>query len=279
MSTAEPVLLFALEPSKVDPTKVGRFASDAIIACDSIDIAHQPEMVKNINRGCYASTLITHDIVTKKIQSQEYNLKKSWKDVETHLNDDAPVHFNFRPIKTGLNKYYRQGMSRMGPVFDPLGEVVTAPNVSFAPNKDATAIGVKVNETRLSDCYDSAVFFEPKHDKMYSTKPGHVYDNNVEDWKLQRNSQMTLFDGLKFNVQCGGIPFLRVGMVVSIYMMSPETEIGYGSREDTKLSGNCLVTAIRHVITNNFGNTEYKLWIELAMDSVQKNGIGAQYYE
>jgi len=111
---------------------------------------------------------------------------------------------------------------------------------------------------------------------MYAVKPDHVYDNNVEDWKLQRNSQMTLFDGLKFNVQCGGIPFLRVGAVVEIYMMSPQSNIGYESKEDTKLSGRCLVTAIRHVITNNFGNTEYKLWVELSMDSVQRDGIGAQ---
>ena len=267
MSLSEPVLIFALEPAKVDPKKVERF-SRGIVACDAIEIAHQPEMIKNINRGCYASTLITHDIVTKKIQEQQYNLRESWNDVK-HLNSDAPVNFNLRPLLTGID---RKGYGRTD--YDPQGSVLTAPNISFAPIKDGQPL--RYNETRLSDCYDSAVYFKPKHSHMYAVKPDHVYDNNVEDWKLQRNSQMTLFDGLKFNVQCGGIPFLRVGAVVEIYMMSPQSNIGYESKEDTKLSGRCLVTAIRHVITNNFGNTEYKLWVELSMDSVQRDGIGAQ---
>ena len=259
MSLSEPVLIFALEPAKVDPKKVERF-SRGIVACDVIEIAHQPEMIKNINRGCYASTLITHDIVTKKIQEQQYNLRESWNDVK-HLNSDAPVNFNDRPLKIG---------SIGGP-----DSVDISPNVSFAPLKEGQVTQTQAL-TSLSDCYDSAVYFKPKHSQMYAVKPDHVYDNNVENWKLQRNSQMTLFDGLKFNVQCGGIPFLRVGAVVEIYMMSPQSNIGYESKEDTKLSGRCLVTAIRHVITNNFGNTEYKLWVELSMDSVQRDGIGEQ---
>ena len=266
MSLSEPVLIFALEPAKVDPKKVERF-SRGIVACDAIEIAHQPEMIKNINRGCYASTLITHDIVTKKIQEQQYNLQKSWNDVK-HLNSDAPVNFNDRPLKIGSigGQNFINSTSNL---------VDISPNVSFAPPKEGQVTQTQAL-TRLSDCYDSAVYFKPKHSQMYAVKPDHDYDNNVENWKLQRNSQMTLFDGLKFNVQCGGIPFLRVGMVVAIYMMSPQSNIGYESKEDTKLSGRCLVTAIRHVITNNFGNTEYKLWVELSMDSVQRDGIGVQ---
>jgi len=266
MSLSEPVLIFALEPAKVDPKKVERF-SRGIVACDAIEIAHQPEMIKNINRGCYASTLITHDIVTKKIQEQQYNLQKSWNDVK-HLNSDAPVNFNDRPLKIGSigGQNFINSTSNL---------VDISPNVSFAPPKEGQVTQTQAL-TRLSDCYDSAVYFKPKHSQMYAVKPDHDYDNNVENWKLQRNSQMTLFDGLKFNVQCGGIPFLRVGAVVEIYMMSPQSNIGYESKEDTKLSGRCLVTAIRHVITNNFGNTEYKLWVELSMDSVQRDGIGAQ---
>jgi len=70
MSSAEPVLIFTLEPAFIDSKKTERF-SGAIVPCEAIDIAHQPEMIKNINRGCYASTLITHDIVTKKIQENK----------------------------------------------------------------------------------------------------------------------------------------------------------------------------------------------------------------
>ena len=61
-------LIFTLEPAKVDPYKAERF-SGGVVPCEAIDIAHKPELIKNINRGCYASKLITHDIVTKQILS------------------------------------------------------------------------------------------------------------------------------------------------------------------------------------------------------------------
>ena len=60
-------LIFTLEPGKVDAYKSDRFKK-GIIPCEAIDIAHKPELIKNINRGCYSSKLITHDIVTKKIR-------------------------------------------------------------------------------------------------------------------------------------------------------------------------------------------------------------------
>ena len=59
-------LIFTLEPGKVDAYKSDRFKT-GIIPCEAIDIAHKPELIKNINRGCYASKLITHDIITDKI--------------------------------------------------------------------------------------------------------------------------------------------------------------------------------------------------------------------
>ena len=112
--------------------------------------------------------------------------------------------------------------------------------------------------------------FAPKHNQLFSENSGHEYDNEVEKWKLQRNSQMTLFDGVKFNVQCGGIPLLRVGMCVNIHMMSPQKRGEHGSDEDKALSGKCMVTAIRHVLFNQLGNTEYKMWLTLCKDGIGK---------
>ncbi|SVD17430.1 uncharacterized protein METZ01_LOCUS370284, partial [marine metagenome] len=74
------MLLFALEEAQVDPTKVEYF-SGGVTKCESIDIRHQPEIVHNVNRGCYAAKLITHDIVTKKITQHEYNLANNWNKI------------------------------------------------------------------------------------------------------------------------------------------------------------------------------------------------------
>ena len=236
-------LIFTLEPGKVDAYKSDRFKK-GIIPCEAIDIAHKPELIKNINRGCYSSKLITHDIVTKQIYQHDYSLAEEWLDTE-HLNEAPPINFKTMPKWAGSKK-----------------------NTQFAPHfgsKDAIMGG-----SRVSQFPDSLVMVAPKHNQMYSTKPGHVYDNRVEDWKLQHNSQMMLFDGIKFNVQCGGIPLLRVGMCVHIQMMSPQARGEHGTEEDQALSGKCMVTAIRHVLANQLGNTEYKMWLELSKDGIGK---------
>ena len=236
-------LLFTLEPGKVDAHKSDRFKK-GIIPCDAIDIAHKPELVKNINRGCYASKLITHDIVTKKIRQVDYSLAEEWLDTE-HLNEAPPINFKTMPKWAGGTK-----------------------NTNFAPYFDSK--GPITSGSRVSQFPDSLVMFAPKHNQMYANNHNHQYDNEVEKWKLQRNSQMTLFDGVKFNVQCGGIPLLRVGMCVDIHMMSPQARGGHGTEEDQALSGKCMVTAIRHVLTNKLGNTEYKMWLELSKDGTGK---------
>ena len=245
LMSGESLVLFTLEPSKVDPHKVDRFAS-GVMPCEAIDIVHKPELIKNINRGCYSSKLITHDIVTKQIRQHDYNLAQSWHHKhKNNLNFKPPVKFVKRDVWAGSKR-----------------------NTSYAPPFDVTKM--ILGGSNLSQFPDSLVMVAPKHNQMYSTKPGHVYDNRVEDWKLQRNSQMMLFDGVKFNVQCGGIPLLRVGMCVDIHMMSPQAYTKHDSLEDKSLSGKCMVTAIRHVLTNQLGNTEYKMWLELSKDGIGK---------
>ncbi len=236
-------LIFTLEPGKVDAYKSDRFKK-GIIPCEAIDIAHKPELIKNINRGCYSSKLITHDIVTKQIYQHDYSLAEEWLNTE-HLNEAPPINFKTMPKWAGSKK-----------------------NTQFAPHFGSK--GAIMGGSRVSQFPDSLVMVAPKHNQMYSTKPGHVYDNRVEDWKLQHNSQMMLFDGIKFNVQCGGIPLLRVGMCVDIHMMSPQARGEHGTEEDQALSGKCMVTAIRHVLANQLGNTEYKMWLELSKDGIGK---------
>jgi len=236
-------LIFTLEPGKDDAYKTDRFKK-GIVPCEAIDIAHKPELVKNINRGCYASKLITHDIVTKKIRQHDYSLAEEWLDTE-HLNEAPPINFKTMPKWAGSTK-----------------------NTNFAPYFDSK--GPITSGSRVSQFPDSLVMFAPKHNQMFSENSNHEHDNNVEKWKLQRNSQMSLFDGVKFNVQCAGIPLLRVGMCVHIQMMSPQARGGHDTEEDQALSGKCMVTAIRHVLTNSLGNTEYKMWLELSKDGVGK---------
>ena len=213
-----------------------------IIPCEAIDIAHKPELIKNINRGCYSSKLITHDIVTKKIRQVDYSLAEEWLDTE-HLNEAPPINFKTMPKWAGGTK-----------------------NTNFAPYFDSK--GPITSGSRVSQFPDSLVMFAPKHNQMFSANSGHEYDNEVENWKLQRKSQLSLLDGTKFTIQAGAMPFLRVGMCADIHIMSPESYVKHDSFEDKKMSGKCLITSIRHIISQEAGNREYKVQIDLVKDGV-----------
>ena len=254
MIVKDSMLLLSMEPAATDPHKV-EYLANQVVKCDSIDLVHQPEMVKNINRGCYASKLITHDIVTKKITQHNYDLNENWNKTE-HLNKIPPVMFVDRH-SAGKNEISPRKFS---------GD---SKNVSFGPSSDKDKDS-RVYGSVLNNFYDSVVLFSPKHNQMYAKNNGHQYDNEVEKWRLQRNSQMTLFDGTKFYVQMGGLPLFRVGMCVDIHMMSPEAYLKHEHSEDKVLSGKCMITAIKHVITNISGNTEYKMVLELCKDGMGK---------
>ena len=113
---------------------------------------------------------------------------------------------------------------------------------------------------------DNVVLFASKHNQMFANNPTHLYDNEVEEWKLQRNSQMALFDGTRILVQCGGLPIQRVGMTAHLHMMSPQSRKKYGEEEDKMLSGKYLTTSVRHVFTSLQSNSEYKTYVELMRD-------------
>ena len=235
-------LLFCREPRNVDPTKIEGF-SGAKVKADWIEVKQQFKKTSNIRGGLYASKLITHDMVTKNITQHDYNLFSNWSKI-THLADLPPIG-NFKRKFTAASKLRN----------------------SLAPSPN----GKKpvLEGSRTTQLTDSAIMFYPKHNQLFSHDPGSVYDNEVEKWKLQRASQLKLLSGgLRYTLQCGGINFLRVGMIVNLHMLSPEAYIKYGDSTDTMISGKALVTAVRHVVTNFEANWEYKMIIDLAKDGL-----------
>ena len=69
-------------------------------------------------------------------------------------------------------------------------------------------------------------------------------------------------------VQCGGLDFVRVGMIVGLVVPSPEGQITSSEESyDKFLTGRYMVTAIRHIITQSDG-TNYKMMIELVKDGL-----------
>ena len=242
-----PILIFAKEHRVDDPTKVEGL-SGGLIKVDSLLYMNQFQKVKNINEGLYSSKLITHDIVRKKILQHNYDGFIEW----LWVNHTAP----FPPLSNSDTELQTGNTFR----------------TSYAPDESS---GVTEGR-RLSDYTDSTVSFYPKHNQMYSVNPQQKHDNKVEEWRLRRAGHIAMFDGITMQVQCGGLSFIRVGLVVTLNVASPETT-SHGKKDaafDKYLSGTYLITAIRHIFANDKGETGYKMIVELTKDGLDEIATG-----
>ena len=209
---------------------------------------NQFQKVKNINEGYYSSKLVTHDIVRKKILQHNYDGFIEW----LWVNHTAP----FPPLSNSDTELQTGNTFR----------------TSYAPDESS---GITEGR-RLSDYTDSRVEFYPKHNQMYSVNPQQKHDNKVEEWRLRRAGHIAMFDGITMQVQCGGLSFIRVGLVVTLNVASPETT-SHGKKDaafDKYLSGTYLITAIRHIFANDKGETGYKMIVELTKDGLDEIATG-----
>jgi hypothetical protein len=240
-------LIFAKEHMTEDPFKIGSLAS-GLIKVDSITYINQFQKVKNINEGYYSSKLITHDIVRKKILQHNYDGFIEW----LWINHTAP----FPPLSNSDTELQTGNTFR----------------TSYAPDESS---GVTEGK-RLSDYTDSAVSFYPKHNQMYSVNPDQKHDNKVEEWRLRRAGNIAMFDGITMQVQCAGLSFIRVGLLVTLNVASPETT-SRGKSDiafDKFLTGTYMITAIRHIFSNDMGETGYKMIIEMTKDGLNDVATG-----
>ena len=241
LAAQDPTLIFKLEQSAVDPHKIEGLAGD-IVKVNEIIYLNQFDKVDNITSGQYASKLITHDIIKKQIRQVDYDGTWDWDD-GNHLASHPPIANSISEVQTGNN-----------------------PRISYAPPFDVNTHIAEGN--RLCSFTDSHVAFYPKHNKMYGADSATEYDNQVEKWRLQRNAHMSLYRGIKMQVRCGGFHAARVGTTVNLIVPSPQGCIRPEDAYDKALTGKYMITAIRHIIGNEKGNTVYKMDLELVKDGL-----------
>lgn len=216
------------------------------IQLDNLEIISQFNTTQNVENGLYASKLITHDIVTKKIQQHTYSLTGAYASGITHTDRYMPI-------------------SSMETYFD------VSDRSTFAPQGKGNNEG-----DNLQSYYDSKVMFHPKHNQMYSKNSNDLYDNNVEEWKLKRNALILGLDQIKLKIMFSGKSFLKVGHKVDITVPSPEKVLEQKPGKiknpedliDKYLSGTYLITALRHMIEWNNGKPIYSMVAEVTKDAL-----------
>ena len=216
-----------------------------------MEILNQYNVVRNTNKGYYASKLITHDIVKKEIKQQTYGLNMAFDPHVSHTDD-------FMPLSADTTWY------------NP-----NQPSNSFAPQpmEDGAPEGT------MQSYYDANVMFYPKHDRMYSKSKTDEYDNNVEDWKLKRNALILGLDQIKLRLTFPGISNIRVGYKIHLVVPSPEKVIEskpgqVENKEDLYdhfLSGEYLITALKHTVAKrNDGKFDYTMMVDCIKDALRE---------
>ena len=243
-----PVLTFGLEPRVTDIHKVEALTG-GYIKVDHMYFMDDFRKLYNIPAGNYSSKLITHDITTKKILQYDYSSLDDW-EMYNHIALNKPIANSEIEVKS-----------------------VDEPRKSFAPVADES---FAIEEgPHLSQQTDSKVYFYPTHTNLYQNSaaaPDEVlYHNKVEEWKCQRNAQMSYYttNAIKMQVQCSGLQFLRVGMMVKMNVpaMAPSSQDG---SIDKFLSGSYMITAIRHIVANESANIGYKMIVDLVKDGLEE---------
>jgi len=145
---------------RVDDVDSNMALSVGIINVDTLKFSNTFNKYQNTKRGVYASKLITHDIVKKKIIQHENNYLLDWIG-SNHLGQYPPVSISEVETKSAnVNR------------------------TSFAPPHEGLRRPT-TDEKALPKMIDSRVEFYPKHDRMYCKLPNDLYDNKAEEWKLK----------------------------------------------------------------------------------------------
>lgn len=206
----------------------GRDVASDFANIESFEIMSAFDVLQNIISGLYASTLITHDIVTKTWNKTEFNYLDSYTDY-THIEANR--------------KFGGQGIT--APVYDYSGPL---------------------GGDRISDHPDSVIFLYPKHKSLYDGSLPVMEQNHVEDWLPARASQIQQTNGFKVRATAAGDSDRRVGEVVEFVLPSsqPVTDDTRSDRIDPLYSGRYLITSLRHKINKS----SYKIVFEMVKDSL-----------
>jgi hypothetical protein len=215
---------------------------------DSLTVVNQFDVIQNLNNGYYASKLITHDIVRKKIEERV----------------------------SGLDDYYYSNVHHTDQ-YMPISNQETDYSVPDRYNFAKPVQPDKKSEN-LQGFFDSNNVLWPKHNQMYAENIGDEYDNKVEDWLLQRGTLMNSLNQIKLHIEFPAISFLKVGHMVEIIVPAATKVLKNADGSirnpddlrDDILSGRYLITAINHSINfmDKLTTNRYRMSCELTKDGI-----------
>lgn len=120
--------------------------------------------------------------------------------------------------------------------------------------------GSMLNSKGLMGDRETSVFNEIIYHPKSPTEPERFY-SFMEEWKQLRRSQISTLDNFHLNVSLPGDTSKDVGDVVDVEI--PSTNVQDKEENDAALSGNYIITHVRHFLTTD----QYQIQLKLKKDS------------
>lgn len=243
LTKQSPVAKFTYEPMNMSQKTPTLKLSNV----ESISIQKDLDSLRLKLKGLYNQTNIYFDPVRKKYVTE----KIKYKDIY-----DKTSEYKFGKISPILDEDFDPGVTSF--------IMVNEFPISISANKGINNIITKSVEKK------------PKQmDEEYMRKNGNSENSYMLEKVLKiRAVLMTEFEMFKVNLEGVSGNYLKYGVGKVVEFEKPHivnnrdvTFESTGTLQDTLLSGNYLITKIRHVIRRTQGNFEYKNYIEISKNS------------
>lgn len=129
---------------------------------------------------------------------------------------------------------------------------------------------------QITNTFSNYVKFYPtnngQNEAQYINGKQEIRKTNIENWMIERNAQILQLLGIRLKLIIPGNNFIKVGDIIEVNIPSIEPQLGKDSNEkyrklDPYLSGNYIITAIRHRITPE----RYESVVEICRDTLKKS--------
>ena len=207
-----------------------------LTAINSFNVLSQSDTIKTIKSGVAASKLLTHDSFNKTFKETEYDYHLDF--TESHHTESKPEK------KKGLTG---QQIIEMG---GKQGAFSLIPWTKYDRNHYVT------------DHSDSVHFFKSSTSKIHDNAEFPPQVNILQ----KRISQLNAFDTFKVEIEVPGFTAIRVGEKATLNIQSIATAYT-DEYADKQLSGDYLISSIRHIVTKAGAASRHSMVMVLIKDS------------
>ena len=219
------------------PHKEGKDKLESdLFSINNFKVLSQSDTLKSIKRGVAASKLLTHDSFNKTFKETEYDYHKEF--TESH-------HTESRPEK----KKSIQGQ-QITEMSGKQGAFALIPWTKYDRNNYVT------------DHSDSVLFFKSTTEKIHDNAEFPPVENILQ----KRISQINAFDTFRVEIEVPGFTGVRVGEKITLSIQSIAT-VYKDEYLDKQLSGDYLISKIRHIVKKAGAASRHSMVMELIKDS------------